>query len=261
MHFPAWSVGPQPELTYTDKVFDAVASAPKPPKTVAIVTSKFPSVHFLSVGARAAAKKRGLQEVLWLEWEFGARDFGPIASRIKEANPDFLWIGAIGVEGMMLLEAAKKIEYSPALHFHLYPSPGPMTASPDANHALAATIFEQHAPFTDDPTAAEFVKLFNERAGKAGLPDTSVETQAAASYVAWQLLEAAVTATKSLDDKVLADWLKKNRVKTIIGELRFDGPNNYGDDLMRVKQLQDGKWLVVWPKDSAAPGAKLVTRQ
>ena len=69
------------------------------------------------------------------------------------------------------------------------------------------------------------------------------------------MLDAAVTATKSLDDKVLAEWLRKNRVDTIQGKLRFDGPSNYGDDLMRVKQVQNGRWVTVWPKSSAAPGA------
>ena len=260
MHFPGWPVGPVPEKTYTARVFEAVAQSPKPPKTVAIVTSKFPSVHFLSVGARAIAKERGVREVLYLEYEFGTRDFGPIASRIKDANPDFLWVGAIGLEGAQLLEAAKKIDYEPPLHFHLYPAPGPMAKAPEAKNALAATIFEQHPPFLDDPIAAEFVKIYNERAAKAGLADISVETQAAASYSAWQILAAAVNATKSLDDKVLSQWLKQNRVKTIVGEMRFDGPGNYGDDLMKVKQLQNGKWVVVWPPEFAAPGAKLIVQ-
>jgi branched-chain amino acid transport system substrate-binding protein len=85
-----------------------------------------------------------------------------------------------------------------------------------------------------------------------------VETQAGGSFAAWQILEAAVTATKSLDDKVLGAWLRKNRVPTILGTLRFDGPNNYGDDLFKVKQVQDGKWVVVWPKEFAAPGARLL---
>jgi branched-chain amino acid transport system substrate-binding protein len=44
----------------------------------------------------------------------------------------------------------------------------------------------------------------------------------------------------------------------MIGPLRFDGPNNYGDDLFRVKQVQDGKWVVVWPRALAAPGARLL---
>src|SRR3546814_21072212 len=65
MHFPAWSLGANPAATVPATVFDGLASLPKPPKTVAIVTSKFPSLHFLSLGAREVAKKRGLEEVLF----------------------------------------------------------------------------------------------------------------------------------------------------------------------------------------------------
>ena len=258
MHFPAWHLGPNPEKTLPSTVFDLLATAPKPPKTIAIVTSKFPSIHFTSVGAREVAKQRGLTEVLWLEWEFGNREFGPIAARLKDAKPDFVWIGAIGLEGVQLLDAAKKIDYAPPVNFQTFPAPGPTAQSPDARGSLAATVFEQHAPFTNNATAAAFAKTFNERAAKAGLPDTTVEVQAAVSYTAWQILEAAVTATKSLDDKAMADWLKKNPVDTITGKLRFDGPSNYGDDLTKVKQLQDGKWVVVWPTAYAAPGAKFI---
>jgi len=257
--FPTWSLGADPASTFPNTVLDMLAATPKPPKTVAIVTSKFPSVHFMSLGAREVAKKRGLTEVLFLEWEFGNRDYGPIAARIKDANPDFVWVGAIGLEGNQLLEAMKKIDYTPQYHFYMYPAPGPMVQAPEAKNALAGTIFEEHAPFINNPGAAAFVKTYNERAAKAGFPYTGVETQAAASFTAWQVLEAAVTATKSLDDKVLADWLRKNRVDTIQGKLRFDGPSNYGDDLMRVKQVQNGRWVVVWPKAYAAPGVTLAT--
>ena len=100
LQFPTGGLPADPGVSLPELVFDAVAHAPRPPKTVAIVTSKFPSVHFISVGARDVAKKRGLQEVAWLEWEFGNRDFGAIAARVKEANPDFLFIGAIGVESL-----------------------------------------------------------------------------------------------------------------------------------------------------------------
>ena len=71
-----------------------------------------------------------------------------------------------------------------------------------------------------------------------------------------------MTATKSLDDKVLTQWLKTNKVKTIYGPkpLRFDGPNNFGDDLMVVKQAQKNKWVVVWPLEFAPPGVKMIVR-
>lgn len=257
MHFPAWSLGPDPGTTVPNTLFDALAASPKPPKTIAIVTSKFPSLHFLSLGAREVAKKRGLQEVLFLEWEFGNRDFGPIAARVKDAKPDLVFVGDIGLEGNMLLEAMKKLDYEPPLHFHLYPAPGPMATSPETKNALSVTIFEEHAPFTNDPVAAKFVKTYNERAKAAGFPYTKVEVQAAASFTAWQLLEASAVATKSLDDKKMADWLKANQVKTIQGTLRFDKGNNFGDDLMRIKQVQNGNWVTVWPKEWAAPGATL----
>lgn len=257
MAFPAWSLGPDPGTTVPNTVFDALAASPKPPKTVAFVTSKFPSIHFLTLGAREVAKKRGLQEVLFLEWDFGNRDFGPIAARIKDIKPDMVWMGDIALEGNMLLDAMKKIDYTPPIHFHTYPAPGPMTNAADGKNALSLTIFEEHAPFTNNPVAANFVKVFNERAAKAGLPDIHVEVQAAASYTAWQILEAGVRGTNSLDDKAIGAWLRANRVDTIQGRLRFDGPGNYGDDLMRVKQVQDGKWVVVWPTAFAAPGAKL----
>ena len=41
-------------------------------------------------------------------------------------------------------------------------------------------------------TVSDFVKLYNDRAAKAGLADNAVETQAAASYSTWQVLEAAI---------------------------------------------------------------------
>lgn len=260
MAFPSWSLGSDPGNTVPNTVFDAVAASPKPPKTVAIVTSKFPSIHFMSLGAREVAKKRGLQEVLFLEWDFGNRDFGPIAARIKDAKPDMIWVGDIALEGNMLLDAMKKIDYVPPIHFHTYPAPGPMSKSPDGNLALSMSIFEEHAPFTNNKVATDFIQIYHERATKANMPDISVEVQAAASYAAWQILEAGVRGANSFDDKAIAAWIRKNRVNTIYGQVRFDGPGNFGDDMMKVKQVQNGKWQVVWPAQFAAPGAKLQVR-
>jgi branched-chain amino acid transport system substrate-binding protein len=258
MHFPTAAFGPEPQKTVPGTVFDAVAATGKPPKTVAIVTSKFPSAQYQSSGAREVAEKRGLKVALYLEYEFGTRDWGSLAARVKDANADLLWIGALGLDGNQLLEAMKKLDYTPPRHFHLFPAPGPLAVAPDGKHALSVTVFEEHPPFMNNPSAAKLIPLFRERATKANVPYPHVETQVAGSIAAWQVLEAAITATKGLDDKQMAQWLRKNRVDTIIGKLRFDGLNNYGDDLFKVKQVQDGKWLVVWPREFAAPGARLL---
>jgi ABC-type branched-subunit amino acid transport system substrate-binding protein len=258
MHFPTAPFGFEPNVTLPTTVFNALAATSSPPKTVAILTSKFPSAQFQSNGAREVAEKRGLKVALYLEYEFGTRDWGALAARVKDARPDFLWVGALGLDGNQLLEAMKKLDYMPPRHFHLFPAPGPLALAPDGKLALSSTVFEEHPPFMSNTGAAKLVPLFVERATKANVPYPHVDTQAAGSFAAWQLLEAAVTATKSLDDKVLGQWLRRNRVSTIIGTLRFDGKNNYGDDLFKVKQVQDGKWVVVWPKEFAAPGTRLL---
>ena len=255
--FPSWALGAHPEVTMPKNVLDALAAAGKAPKTIAVVTSKFPSVQFIAGGARKEAEKRGIKEVLYLEWEFGNREFGSIAGRIKAANPDLIWVGGNGMDSNLLLDALKKIDYQPRNHFHQYPAPGPLATAPEGNNALSVTIFEDHAPFSNSPAATAFAKGFKERAKAANLPYTLPDTQAAASYAAWQVIEAAVTATKSVDDKAMAAWLRANTVDTVAGKLRFNGPNNTGDDLNRIRQVQDATWKVVWPPEYAAPGAKL----
>ena len=257
MHFAGYVMGHDPGTTVPNTLMDSLTAGGQSPKSVAMVTSKFPSVVFMSQGAREVFKKRGLQQKLWLEWEFGNKEFGPLASRLKEANAELVWIGSIGPESIQLLEAMNKIDYRPKLQFHLYPTPGPLAQSPLASNVLTVTTFEQHAPFTNQPGAGEIIKIYNERAGKANLPDTAFELQAANAVTGWQILEAGVKGSNSLDDRKIADWLKANKIDTLVGKLRFDGPNNYGDDLNRIKQLQNGKWVVIHPKDVAMPGSRL----
>jgi len=202
MHFPVQGMPFDPERTFMNTVLDGLVSTGAPPKTIGIVASKFPSVQFISVGAREVVARRGIKEVLYLEYEFGTREYGPIAARIKETNPDFLWIGGVGVESKMLLEALKTIDYVPRGSLSIFPASGPLVQAPEAKLHMSMTVFEEHPPFTNNPAVAELVKVFNE---------------AAIAYCAWQVLEAAVTGARSLDDKALAKWLKANRVDTIIG--------------------------------------------
>src|SRR5512144_2413261 len=51
MQFPAWHMGTDPATTVQETVLGALAAPPKPPKTIAVVTNKCPSVHFKSHGA------------------------------------------------------------------------------------------------------------------------------------------------------------------------------------------------------------------
>ena len=258
MAFPATPFGPNPDQTYPNVILDAMASLPTPPKTIVILTSKFPSAQFMAQGMKEQSEKRGVKVVLYLEYESGNRDFGAIAARVKEANADFLWVGSLGLESNQLLESLRKLDYTPKNSFHLYPAPGPLALSPDAKNALCSTFLEPAEPFLSRPGVAKQAAAYKERATKANLPYAIIDAQAAGMISEWQILEAGVNGAKSLDDKAIAAFLKKNTVDTIYGTLRFDGPYNHGTAEQLIKQVQGGEWKVVWPAKYAAPGVKLI---
>ncbi len=258
MAFPATPFGPEPDKTYPNVILDAMASLPTPPKTMVILTSKFPSAQFMAHGMKTEAEKRGVKVPLYLEYEAGNRDFGAIAARVKEANADFLWVGSLGLESNQILEALRKLDYTPKSSFHLYPAPGPLALSPDGNLAWSSTFLEPDEPFMSRPGVRKIAEAYKERATKANLPYTLIDAQAAGMVSEWQILEQGVNGAKSLDDKQIAAFLKKSVVNTIYGPMKFDGLYNHGAAAQLIRQVQNKEWKVVWPKEFAAPGVKLL---
>lgn len=258
-HFSALVSGPDPAESLPNKILDCYASTGNPPKTSAVVTSKFPSAEDMAKGMRTVAAKRGLKEVAFLEYQTGNLDYGPIAARIKEADPDFMFVGCLGVEGNQLLEALSKVGYTPKRHFYLYPAPVLANYGP-AERATSLTNFEDVAPFiTQSPEAAEFAKAFDEKAKEAKLPYQHVDSQASNEYAGWQILVAAVNATKSIEDAKLAAWLDTATVDTLVGKRDFKGLNHTSSsDQQEIRQVQNGKWVSVFPKETATPGTKLL---
>ncbi|HUB96886.1 MAG TPA: amino acid ABC transporter substrate-binding protein [Stellaceae bacterium] len=259
LHFAATTGGYEGEHTFAGTVLDAYASTGQGVKTIAIVTSKFPSAQLWAQAMQEVAKGRGITVVQYLEYDFGTHDFGAIAARVKDADPDLMWVGALGVDGNLLLEAAGQLGYKPRRHFYLFPSSGPMALLPAAENATSMTNFEDIAPFTSNPAGAAFAADFRAKAEAAKLPYPHADSQAGYEYAAWQILTAAVEATKSLDDATLAQWLDHATVDTVVGRRDFSGKyHTSGKDLEMVRQLQHQQWVAVWPTDRATPGAKLI---
>ncbi|NQW53591.1 MAG: amino acid ABC transporter substrate-binding protein [Rhodospirillales bacterium] len=258
MAFPATPFGPEPDKTYPNVILDAMASLPTPPKNMVVLTSKFPSAQFMAQGMKIEAEKRGVKVPLYLEYEAGNRDFGAIAARVKEANADILWVGSLGLESNQILEALRKLDYTPKSSFHLYPAPGPLALSPDGNLAWSSTFLEPDEPFMSRPGVRRIAEAYKERATKANLPYALIDAQAAGMVSEWQILEQGVNGAKSLDDKQIAAFLKKNVVNTIYGPMKFDGLYNHGAAAQLIRQVQNKQWKVVWPKQFAAPGVKLI---
>ncbi len=158
----------------------------------------------------------------------------------------------------MLLEAMKKIDYAPPQHFHLYPAPGPLVALPEGEERAVGHHLRGTTALHPTPGAAEFVKIYNERATQ-GRPARHARRDAGRGLV-HRLADPRGRRRRDQEPRRQADrrLAARPRVDTIQGKLRFDGVGNFGDDLMRIKQVQNGDWVVVWPKEVTAGGAKLL---
>jgi branched-chain amino acid transport system substrate-binding protein len=257
--FSAITGGAEPEKTLPAKLEAAFASTGHPPKTLAMVTNKYPSALFMAGGTQKVFEDKGVKTVAHLEYDVGNRDWGAIAARVKDADADLLWVGCLGVEGNQLLEALGQLQYKPPRHFYLYPASGPLAVLPQAEGAVSLTSFEDVPPYNQTPIGGAFAREFNKRAVAAGLPFPHADSQAANEYSGWQILVAAVNGTNSLDEKAMADWLEHNSVDTLSGKRDFSGKfHTSKTDEQQLRQIQGQKWVVVWPDELATPGYKLL---
>lgn len=264
-HFPLFASGQDSSRTQSETVFKAYAAMGNAPKSVAFVVNQNPASDFVAKGhdgakgAIAVAKESGLDVKLEVDYPQGNTDWGPIAQRIKAADPDLLWMGALGGDSPALLAALDQIGWKPRHQFHLYPAPGLLiNAGAAAEGATSLTLFEPAEPYLSYEGGQTFAERYKAAAEKANLAYTTPELQGAASWAAWQTLIAGVKGANSLDQDKIADYLLNNKVPTVIGEIDFDpAQNNYYGDLTALKQTQDGEFHVVFPAEKTADGRKL----
>jgi branched-chain amino acid transport system substrate-binding protein len=267
-HFSSWSTGLHPNLTNPNLVYDAIESSGNTPETIAFVVSEFPGTMFIAYGqegtdeggAVTEAEARGYEVVLDVNFPTDISDWGPIAAQVADADPDFLYIGGLGVNASQLITAMQTIGYTPPGMFTQWDAPGPLLGTEGADGIMSVTIFEEHPPFTDDPEAVEVAELIHESLASHDVPYTNVETQAAASWTAWEYLQQAAEGAGSLDQEAMCDWLLENGASTLFhGDIEFyPDEQNYFEDLSKIKQIQDGDWYVVYPDEFAAPDRSVI---
>jgi branched-chain amino acid transport system substrate-binding protein len=78
--------------------------------------------------------------------------------------------------------------------------------------------------------------------------ETDIPGEAAEGYSVGQVLQAAVTATQSLDNTKIADWLHANPVQTIQGPIGWDALGRPNGSYL-LEQYLSGKLNVVAPAD------------
>jgi branched-chain amino acid transport system substrate-binding protein len=263
--FPGWSIGPEPNVFIPNQVADALDSIGGM-STVALVTNSSGSTAFVShgvpdvEGSRGALDvfpERGYQVVADESYPPGNTEWGAIALSIRNADPDFVMVNGLGIEANGLIDAMSQLDYSPRMIFALFPAPGAVLAMGEAAEGmLSVSMFESNESILANASdqVREIVAEFEARAAAAGVAYTTFETQAAASWNAWDILTQGVEGAGSLDHREICDYLQQNGANlTFAGQMSFPrDDNNFWPTNQVLKQVQDGDWVVVWPADQAA---------
>jgi branched-chain amino acid transport system substrate-binding protein len=171
---------------------------------------------------------------------------------VRAANPDFVWNSGLALDPVNLIRAMEQLNYRPAQFFTLFPTPGPLLALGDAaNGVLSVTLFEPNGKLLKKlgRKAQNIVRMFAQSAAANGLGYRVFDSQATASWTAWEVLAAGVRGARSLDNERVCSYLKANGTDTtFVGKLRFNpAKNNFSKPRNLVKQIQKGRWKVVWP--------------
>jgi branched-chain amino acid transport system substrate-binding protein len=237
-YFSMIPLGPTPKTAMSKGFFEAAMAQNPRPQTVAIVAADAEFPINGSDGARENIKAAGLKIVYDKRYPPATTDFGPIVRAIQAANPDIVAIFSYPPDSVGFVRAVNEIGYKPKM------IGGGMVG------LQATAIKTQLGPLLNGfvnydfwlpidklnfPGVAEFLKRYQARAAAAGV-DVLGYYIAPWGYAQLQVFEQAVTATKSLDDDKLADYIHQSTFKTLVGDVTFGALGEWAES--RVLQVQ-----------------------
>jgi len=230
--------GPEPKPAFTKGFFDlGMAQNPKP-KTVAIVAADQEFSRNASDGARENAKALGLNIVYDKTYPPSTTDYAPIVRAIQATNPDIVVVCSYPPDSVGIVRAVNEIGFKPKMI-------GGGMVGPQ-NTAMKAQLGPLLNGFTNYdfwlpvsklnfPGVDELMKKYQARAASEGV-DPLGYYMAPQAYAQFQVLAQAITATKTLSDDKLADYIRTNTFKTVLGDVKFGKGGEWAEG--RVLQVQ-----------------------
>jgi branched-chain amino acid transport system substrate-binding protein len=194
-------------------------------KSVALLTADQEFAQNLATTAREVATKRTMPIVFDQAYPPNTVEFSGIIRSLKAAKPDIVYVASYPPDSAGILRAINEIGIGDnvklfgggmvGLQF------GPIMENLGSllNGVVNFNTWLPEPSMYFDGTKA-FFETYTRRATDAKV-DPLGYYLAPFGYASGQLIEAAVTATKSLDQKALGKYLHENEVKTIVGPMSF----------------------------------------
>ena len=237
-----------PVSHYADALTTLLAEKIKP-KTVAIV---YENSFFGTKGAKSFSKfceKAGYKVVLTQGYEHGGIDFKPVLIRIKQLNPDIVYMVSYIMDASLLMKQARELKLTPKMFIG---GAGGFTLPEFAQNAgvasekvISATLWHQVLPF---PGAMDYYKKFEARYNKPTM------YYGAEAYSACYVIADVLKRTKSFTNTDIKQAISETNMMTVFGPVKFinwDNMKNQNKASAYVVQWINRKLEVVWPTDHA----------
>jgi branched-chain amino acid transport system substrate-binding protein len=194
-------------------------------KTVALLTADQEFAQNLATTAREVATKRNMPIVFDQAYPPNTVEFSGIIRALKAAKPDIVYVASYPPDSAGILRAINEIGIGDNVKLFgggmvgLQFGPVMENLGSLLNGVVNFNTWLPEPSMYYDGTKA-FFETYSKRAVEAKV-DPLGYYLAPYGYAEGQLIEAAVKATGSLDQKAIAKYLHENEVPTIVGPISF----------------------------------------
>jgi len=207
-------------------------------KTIAFLAADNDFAQNLANGARELAKKAGLQTVYNQNYPPATTDFSSLIRGIRAAKPDIVFVMSYPPDSVAIVRAVNEIGVGDSVKIFgggmvgLQFTPIMTNLGSSLNGIVNYNSF---VPGIKYPGIDDFLKRYAAKAAEAKVDPLGFYLPPF-NYAIGQMYEQAINATKSLDHKRLADYLRKNEMQTIVGPIRYGPDGEWAN--ARVVQAQ-----------------------
>ena len=194
-------------------------------KTVALLTADQEFVQNLAKTAREVATVRNMPIVFDQTYPPNTVEFSGIIRALKATKPDIVYVASYPPDSAGILRAVNEIGIGDSVKLFGGGMVGLQFGPVMANLGSLLNGVVNFNTWLPEPAmyfegTREFFETYAKRAVEAKV-DPLGYYLAPFGYASGQLIEAAIKATGSLDQKTLAKYLREHETKTIVGPIAF----------------------------------------
>lgn len=224
--------------------FDIMDSLSPKPTKLALFIEKTDWGAEMRTLWKAEAQKRGYQIVADEEYAPGAKDFAPMILNAKSGGAQAVLSLPNPPDGMAIVKQMKELDFTPAFSYTVRAADTlgwSQNLMKDGDGVLLAPGW---SPDLKYPGVEQLKQRHQAKYGK------SAEATTGAAYAAVQILANAIERAGKIDRDAFRDAIASTDTMTVMGPVSFNADGT-GKVVPVTNQWQDGKQVLIWPKDQA----------